>query len=329
MTVSQPQICCVRRIFCMAARICGRIVFSMKAEQYTNMQTAVVTDTNSGMTAEEGGTRGIYVIPMPVIIDGKTYHEGVDVTYTEVFRAMEEGRQVSTSQPSPGDVLAIWKQALSDGYEEVVYIPMSSGLSGSCAAAKGLAADFGGRVEVADNHRISLTMYESVLDAKAMADRGLRAAEIRQRLEDHSMDATIYLTVNSVEYLKKSGRITPAGAALARILKIKPVLTIQGEKLDAFARVRGMIAAGRKMIEATYQDLQSRFADTPKAKVLVGAAGTLTTQEEIERWSARVREAFPGYDFLYHPLSCSIACHTGPGAAGAGFVYLDRSEETD
>ncbi len=288
------------------------------------MRTAIITDTNSGMSVEEGWQRGIYVLPMPVIIDGEMLLEGVNVTYAEVFKAMAEHRRVSTSQPSLGEVHDLWKRIFEEGYEELVYIPMSSGLSSSYASAKGLAAEFGDKVQVVDNHRISLTLYESVLDAKALADKGWGAEEIRIRLEEQTSAATIYLTVNSIEYLKKSGRITSAGIALAALLKIRPVLTIQGERLDAFAKARGILAAEKKMLVATFQDLHEHFRNTPKANILVGAAGTLLTQEEIDRWSKKVKEAFPGYPFLYHPLSCSIACHTGPGAVGTGFVYMDR-----
>ncbi|MBR2561195.1 MAG: DegV family protein [Eubacterium sp.] len=288
------------------------------------MHTAIVTDTNSGMSIVEGERRGIFVLPMPVIIDGDMRLEGVNVSYSEVFRAMAEHKNVSTSQPSPGEVHDMWKKIFEKGYDELVYIPMSSGLSSSYASAKGLARDFGEKVQVVDNHRISLTLYESVLDAKALADQGKSAKQIRERLEEQTSDATIYLTVNSIEYLKKSGRITDAGIALAKLLKIKPVLTIQGERLDAFAKTRGILAAEKKMILATFHDLQERFYNTPKEHILVGAAGTLLTKEEIRRWSEKIKEAFPGYPFLYHPLSCSIACHTGPGAMGTGFVFMDR-----
>lgn len=288
------------------------------------MKTAIVTDTNSSMSVEEGRSRGIFVLPMPVIIDGMTYLEGENVSYAEVFRAMAENKKVSTSQPSPGDVRDLWKKVLRSGYDEIVYIPMSSGLSSSYHTARSLAEDFDGKVRVVDNHRISLTLYESILDAKELADDGWSAEDIKNRLEERAMDTTIYITVDSIDHLKKSGRITAAGAALAHFFKIRPVLTIQGERLDAFAKVRGLLAAERRMLEATRRDLQERFADRPKKKVLVGAAGTLVSQADIERWSEKVKAAFPGYPFLYHPLSCSIACHTGPNAIGTGFVCMDR-----
>ena len=288
------------------------------------MKTAIATDTNSGMAVSEGRQRGIFVLPMPVIIDGKTYLEGENVSYSEVFQAMAENKSVSTSQPSPGDVHDLWRQIIDQGYDEIVYIPMSSGLSSSYHTAACLAEDFGGTVRVVDNHRISLTLYESILDAKEMADQGLDAETIQKRLEEKAYNTTIYITVDSIEHLKKSGRVTAAGAALAMFLKIRPVLTIQGERLDAFAKVRGILAAERRMLEATRQDLLAKFGDRPKDKILVGAAGTLVSQEDIKRWSDKIKAAFPGYPFLYHPLSCSIACHTGPNAIGAGFVCLDR-----
>lgn len=288
------------------------------------MKTAIATDTNSGMSVSEGRQRGIFVLPMPVIIDGKTYLEGENVSYSEVFQAMADNKSVSTSQPSPGDVHDLWRQIIDQGYDEIVYIPMSSGLSSSYHTAACLAEDFGGTVRVVDNHRISLTLYESILDAKEMADQGLDAEAIQKRLEEKAYNTTIYITVDSIEHLKKSGRVTAAGAALAMFLKIRPVLTIQGERLDAFAKVRGILAAERRMLEATRQDLLAKFGDRPKDKILVGAAGTLVSQEDIKRWSDKIKAAFPGYPFLYHPLSCSIACHTGPNAIGAGFVCLDR-----
>ena len=288
------------------------------------MRTAIVTDTNSGMSVSEGREREIFVLPMPVIVDGKDYREGKDVSFQDVFRAMRDGKRVSTASPSPGELKALWDSIFEEGYEEIVYIPMSSGLSSSYSQAALLAETYEGRVYVVDNHRISLTQYESVLDAKAFADRGKTGAEIKDILEANTYGATIYLTVESIEYLRKSGRVTPAALALAAFLKIKPILTIQGEKLDAFAKARGMRAAMKKMLDATAADLKQKYPDTPKQKILVGAAGTLVQEEEVGQWSSRVREAFPDYTFLYHPLSCSVACHTGPGAVGTGFVAMER-----
>ena len=193
------------------------------------MKTAIVTDTNSGMSAAEGRDRGIFILPMPVIIDAKTYKEGVDITNQEVFEAMQADRDISTSQPDLLSLENIWKEAFAAGYDEIVHIPMSSGLSGSCAMAQQMAMKYEGKVQVVDNHRISLTMYESVLDAKAMADAGKSAKEIRETLEEHGLEATIYLIVDTMKYLEKGGRITHGAAVMGSLFKIKPVLTIQGD----------------------------------------------------------------------------------------------------
>ena len=190
------------------------------------MKTAILTDTNSGLTVEEGEKRGIYVLPMPVIIDGDSYLEGVDITHDQLFDALRREKEVSSSQPSPGDVMALWERVLDNGYDELVYIPMSSGLSASCRNAMQLAEEYGSKVRVVDNHRISATLLESVLDAKTMADRGRSAEEIKEYLESTALEATIYLTVDSLKYLKKTGRITPAAAAIGSMLNIKPILTI-------------------------------------------------------------------------------------------------------
>lgn len=288
------------------------------------MRTAIVTDTNSGMSVEEGDRRGIFVLPMPIIIDGRTWLEGDTVSFEQVFAAMENHKDVKTSQPSPGDVTDLWDRVLASGYDELVYIPMSSGLSSSCQTASVLAEEYNGRVLVADNRRISLTLYESILDAKTMADAGASAREICSRLEKDAYNATIYLTVFSLDHLRKGGRITAAVAAIGTLLKIRPVMKIRGERLDLMARVRGRVAAEKKMIEATCTDLMERFQNRPKKSVLVGAAGTLSDAEQVKEWSEKVSREFPGYPFLYHPLSCSIACHTGPGAFGAGFVCMER-----
>ncbi len=288
------------------------------------MRTAIVTDTNSGMSVEEGNSRGIFVLPMPIYIDGKTWLEGDTISFEQVFSAMEEQKDVKTSQPSPGDVEDLWDHILSGGYDELVYVPMSSGLSSSYQTASMLAKNFDGRVQVADNRRISLTLYESILDAKAMADAGLSAGKIRQKLEKDAYNATIYLTVSSLDYLRKGGRITAAVAAIGTLLKIRPVMKIRGERLDLLGRVRGRIAAEHRMIEATMNDLTERFLHRPKPSILVGAAGTLSDSAKIKEWSEKIKAEFPGYPFLYHPLSCSIACHTGPGAFGTGFVCMER-----
>ena len=289
------------------------------------MKTAVLTDTNSGITVEEGKKLGIYVLPMPVIIQDHCYLEGVDITNEQLYKAMISNQEVSSSQPSPGEVMALWDRVFKDGYEEIVYIPMSSGLSGSCHSAAQLAEDYDGKVCVVDNHRISVTLMESVFDGKALAEQGKSASEIKKILEEQSYQASIYVAVDSLKYLKKSGRITASAAAIANMLSIKPVLSIQGEKLDLFAKVRGLKQSEKKMVEALKTDLQTRFADIPKERIRIGTAGTFENEEEGRKWQAYVQAAFPEADVYYVPLSCSIACHVGVNAVGIGAtVILER-----
>ena len=291
------------------------------------MKTAILTDTNSGLTVEEGKKRGIYVLPMPVIVDGTCYLEGVDITHDQLFDALRKGKEVSSSQPSPGDVMSLWERVLNDGYDELVYIPMSGGLSASCRNAMQLAEEYGSKVWVADNHRISATLLESVLDAKNLADRGRSGKEIKEYLEETALDATIYLTVDSLKYLKKSGRITPAAAAIGSMLNIKPILTIQGEKLDLFAKVRGNKQSGKKMIEAVRADIAARFSAFPEERVVVATAGTFEREEDALRWLRFVQEAFPDKSVYYSPLSCSIACQVGINAVAVGAVIAAEGRE--
>ena len=282
------------------------------------MRTAIMTDTNSGIPASRSGQDGLYVVPMPVIIDGESYLEGIDVSHEELYAALRAGRAVHSSQPAPDAFLSMWDQILSSGYDAVVYIPMSSALSGSCQMAENFAASRRGQVLVADNRRISVTLFESVHEALRMAARGMSASEIKASLEAHAADSSIYITVNSLEYLKRSGRVTAAGAAVASVLNLKPVLTIQGGKLDAFAKVRGMKSSERRMLEALKEDVRTRFSAFPPERIRLGAAGTFECPEDAEEWLCRLREAFPGYTVYYQPLSCSIACHVGIDAAGVG-----------
>lgn len=286
------------------------------------LKTAVMTDTNSGITVEEGG-RDIHVIPMPVIVDSTDYLEGVDITCRELFAAMREGKDIKSSQPSIGPVASMWDKLLEE-YDEVVYIPMSSGLSGSYATAAQFAGEYDGKVQVVDNHRISVTLYESVYDALHMAKQGCSAAEIKTRIEKNAYQSSIYISVNSLEYLKKSGRVTAAGAMIASAINLKPVLTIQGEKLDAYAKARGMKQAERKMIEAARVDVTERFAQFPPERIRIGAAGTFEKKEDAKRWEEMLREDFPEHEVYYIPLSCSIACHVGLDAAGMGISVIDR-----
>ncbi len=287
-------------------------------------KTAIMTDSNCGMLPETGKAMGIAVVPMPVIIDGNTYFEGVDITPEEFYRMQEEGAEITSSLPSPGSVMDLWAELLKT-HDEVVYIPMSSGLSNTYASAVMLAEDYGGRVYVVDNHRISVTQMQAVLDAVQMAESGMNGAEIKERLEAEALDASIYITVDTLEYLKKGGRVTPAGAAIGSMLNIKPVLTIAGDKLDAFAKVRGMKAAFRTMCKALQKDLQGRLKELyENGEITIGIANTVMPEEELKQWKAELQKAFPEEEILPGVLNLSIGCHVGPGAIGIGAMRKYR-----
>lgn len=293
------------------------------------MKTAVMTDSNSGITPEEGKKIGIYSLPMPVIIEGDVFYEGKNITQEEYYGAMTSGKNVTTSQPSPGDVMDMWDGILKEGYEQVVYIPMSSALSASCHAAIQLSEEYDGKVQVVDDHRISVTMRESVLEAKWMANQGMTAEEIKKKLEENAYNSSIYIAVDTLEYLKKGGRVTAAGAAIGAVLNIKPVLTIQGEKLDAFTKVRGMKKAELKMLEAIEEDLNTRFADVDRKQLRLGVAGTFQKQEDADQWYKMVKDTFENEidDIYYDSLSFSIGCHVGPNAIGIGISVVTRDEK--
>lgn len=280
------------------------------------MKTAILTDSNSGIFPEEGERWGVFVMPMPVILDGREYFEGVNLTPKEFYQRVAEGADVSTSQPSPGDVASMFDRILSDGYDELVYIPMSSGLSSSYHTASLLAEDYGGRVQIADNHRISVTLYASVLHARTLAEQGMGAREIRAVLEDAAMDSVIYLGVSTLKYLKKNGRCTPAVAALGDILNLKPLLICKGERFDRCCLSRSISACQKALLE--------RVRDAADAlrpaggRLDIGAASTFVSSDAGKDWEQQLREAFPGDHVHYEPLSFSIACHTGPNAFGVG-----------
>jgi DegV family protein with EDD domain len=278
------------------------------------MRTAIVTDTNSGLTEKQGGELGVFVLPMPVLIDGKEYFEGKNLDDETFYAAQTGGRSITTSQPSPESVMALWDRVLAD-YDELVYIPMSSGLSGSMQTSKLLAEEsYEGRVFVADNHRISVTQRSSVIDAKAWADRGYNAKQICAFLEKTGFsDASIYIMVDTLTYLRKGGRITPAAAALGTLLRIKPVLTIQGEKLDAFARARTAKQGKTTMLTAIAHDLASRFGD-PEGKHTHLMMAYTYNRDAIEEFRDEFSAAYPGEEIFYDRLPLSIATHIGPGA---------------
>lgn len=283
---------------------------------------AIMTDTNCGIMPLESGDYGVSVLPMPVIIDGKTYYEGVDITPEEFYKKQASGAVITTSQPSPGDVTAMWDELLSS-YDEIVFIPMSSGLSNTCQTALILSQDapYKERVHIVDNHRISVTQAASVLDARILADEGKSGAEIKAILEREALDATIYIAVDTLEYLKKGGRITPAAAAVGSMLRLKPVLTIQGDKLDSFAKARGMKSAFHTMLGAVKKDISARLSALREQDCLkVGLANTPMEPEKLEAFKAEMRENFPDMEFVYFPLTMSIGTHVGPGGIGIGAV---------
>ena len=274
-------------------------------------KTAIVTDSNSGITQRRGRELGISVLPMPFFIDGELFLEDISLTQEQFYERLGADSEISTSQPSPGDVMELWEKLLRE-YDEIVHIPMSSGLSSSCETALAIAAEYDGRIQVVNNQRISVTQEQSVYDALALRDRGMSAREIREALEREKFQSSIYITVDTLKYLKKGGRITPAAAAVGTVLNLKPVLQIQGEKLDAFAKVRGWKAAKKAMLNAVERDLTERFADV-KDDMILGMAYTCS-REEAQTWKKEIRERFPGYEMLEGPLSLSVACHIGPGA---------------
>lgn len=286
------------------------------------MRIAIMTDTNSGITAEEGKQTGIYVLPMPILIDNTCYLEGINIKPEKMYEAMKSGYQTSTSQPSPGDIVELWNSILSSGYDEIVHIPMTSGLSGSCQTAALLSEEYKGKVYVVDNHRISVTQRESVLEAKRMADIGYTAVEIKEYLETTALESSIYLTVASLKYLQRGGRLSSTSAVLGSVLNVKPILSIQGEKINAFSKCRGMKMCERKMIEAIKNDIASRFANISAEKLQIAVAGSLQNQEDITHWHDTVQSAFPDMNVYYNPLPCSIVSHVGPDCMGIGVTVI-------
>lgn len=285
-------------------------------------RVAVLTDSNSGITQEEGKKLGVGVLPMPFFIDGEEYFEDITLSQEEFYDRLKANHDIKTSQPAPGDVMALWDKYLEE-YDEVVYIPMSSGLSSSCDMAMMLSEDYEGRVQVVNNQRISVTMRQSVMDAMQLVDAGKSAAEIKEILEKEKLQASIYITVDTLKYLKKGGRVTPAAAAIGTVLNLKPVLQIQGEKLDAYAKVRGWKQAKKTMLDAIEKDMLHRFGGQP---VHLEAAYTCS-DEEAQKWKEELEDRFPNHKVVMDRLSLSVACHIGPGAmAVACSKVLDIGE---
>ncbi len=278
------------------------------------MKTAIVTDSNSGITQSEAKELGVFVLPMPFFINEVLFYEDITLTQEQFYEKLLQDADIKTSQPSPGEVMDMWDKVLED-YDELVYIPMSSGLSKSCETAYMLANDYEGKVFVIDNQRISITMRRAVYDAQEMIKNGKTAAEIKQKLEEEKLESSIYITLETLKYLKKGGRITPAAAAIGTVLNIKPVLQIQGEKLDAYTKVRGKEAGRKKMIDAIRKDLDGRFAKY-KGQMHLDLAYS-GNYEEALGWRDQLLQEFPEFDpadVHMDALSLSVSCHIGHGA---------------
>lgn len=274
---------------------------------------AIVTDSNSGITQTEAEELGIFVLPMPFMINGDAFFEDINLTQEEFYEKLAAGADISTSQPSPEAVMNLWDELLQD-YDELVYLPMSSGLSGSCQSAMMLAEGYDGRVQVVNNQRISVTLRQSCLDAKLLAAKGMDAAAIKEFLEADKFNSSIYIMLDTLYYLKKGGRITPAAAAIGTMLKLKPVLTIQGEKLDAFAKARTTTQGKALMVNAIKTDIENRFGGMTEDKHIWLQIAHTHNREAAEGFAQEISELFPGYDIFVAPLSLSIACHIGPGS---------------
>ncbi len=274
---------------------------------------AIITDSNSGITQKQAEELGIYVVPMPFMINGQDYFEDINLTQSQFYEKLAEDADVSTSQPTPDSLMTLWDKVLKE-YEQIIYIPMSSGLSGSCQSAYMIAQEeYEGKVFVIDNQRISVTQRQSALDAKEMAEAGLSAEAIRDKLMETKMESSIYIMLDTLHYLKKGGRITPAAAALGTLLRLKPVLQIQGEKLDAFAKARTTAQGKNIMINAIKSDIENRFGGMEKGDFWIAGAYTNNLDAALE-WKREVEAAIPGFDMHLDPLSLSVGCHIGPGA---------------
>lgn len=275
-------------------------------------KVAILTDSNSGITQSEAKDLGVYVLPMPFYFDGQLFYEDIDLTQEDFYTKLEESKEITTSMPLVGEVMDKWDELLEE-YDEVVYIPMSSGLSSSCETAYMLSQDYDGKVVVADLQRISVTMKLSVLDAKRLADEGKSAAEIKEILEENKMDSFIYITVNTLDYLRKGGRLTPAVAAIGSLLKIKPVLQIRGEKLDKFAMARTMKQAKQTMLDAIEKNITEDLKDPTGENTVIAIAHTNNYEAALE-FKEEVLKRWPDREVWVDPLSLSVSCHIGPGS---------------
>lgn len=273
---------------------------------------AIITDSNSGITQAQAKELGIFVIPTPFMINDETYFEDISLTREEFYAKLGEDEPISTSQPSPADTVKLWEELLQS-YDEIVHLPISSGLSGACQTAMMLADDFDGRVQVVNNQRISVTLRQSVLDALKLAEQGKSAAEIKEILENDKFNSSIYIMLDTLYYLKKGGRITPAAAAIGTILRLKPVLQIQGEKLDSFAKARTITQAKSIMINAVKSDMENRFGGFEPDNFYLAVAHT-NNEEAAKAFKEEIAKEFPGVPIYIDSLSLSVSCHIGPGS---------------
>jgi len=285
----------------------------------------IMTDSNSGLSPEEGKKYGIAVLPMSFIINGKIYYEGLDITHEDFFAKLDQGADVSTSQPSPGDVMDMWDSLLKR-HDEIVYIVMSGGLSKSFETACMLAEDYEGKVQVVDSKRVSVPQLQLVMDGALLAQQGKSAAEIKAALDELAGNGGIYITVDTLKYLKKGGRITSAAAVLGTMLGIKPVLSVHGEKLDAYDKVRGMKAGRRSMIAAVVKEIEERLqTEFKQRRVCLQMAYSSLDVNLVKEWEQQIREAFPELALHAAMLPLSLCCHIGPGALGIGVSVCENN----
>lgn len=278
-------------------------------------KVAIITDSNSGITQSQAKELGIRVVPMPFFVNGDTFYEDISMNQQEFYEYLAKGADVTTSQPAPDTLMALWDEVLA-AYDEIVYIPMSSGLSSSCGTALMLSYEdkYEDRVFVVDNQRISVTQRRSVLDALELAEKGFDGAQIKEILLREKFESSIYIMVDTLSYLKKGGRVTPAAAAIGTVLRLKPVLQIQGEKLDAYAKVKTLKQAKTTMIKAIRKDFEDRFHDPDGEKFYMQVAYT-ADDTEAKLFKQELEQEFPGHTIdIVDPLSLSVSCHIGPGA---------------
>lgn len=278
------------------------------------MKTAIVSDSNCGMNEREATDLGIHLIPMPVVINQHSYFEGKDLDYLDFLQYLIDGEKVTTSQPSPADLMMTWEMLLQKGYDEIIYIPMSSGLSSSFQTANMIAQDYPGKVYVVDAHRISVTQRHAVLDALALLKEGLSAVEIRTILEENAYQSFSFVGVDDIGFLKRGGRITPSAAMIASVLNIKPLLQIRGEKIDSYEKIRGTRKCQKELLKV----MQEKSSEFEGRRCRIDVAGSFLEWKDAEIWLEMARKAFPDYTIQYYPLTCSISCHTGPNAFGMG-----------